>query len=120
MTRGFVDLLFILLCGALIMLSQSVRVHSPPVDPADAGHSRRTRLRAGAASACGGRRLVRLRRHRFDTIPELRARETLALVLVPPMTRSRITGSSASARTDRRSTGQPRYQQDRFRRFTRR
>ena len=86
MTRGFVDLLFILLCGALIMLSQSVRVHSLPVDPADAGHSRsepvsereqRVLVVADDWFGCDG--------GRFDTIPELlrACEEHHALVLVP-------------------------------------
>jgi hypothetical protein len=34
MARGFVDLLFILLCGAIVMLSDSIRVKGLPVDPA--------------------------------------------------------------------------------------
>ncbi len=35
--KGFVDLLFILLCGAIVMLAQSVRLGSIPSQPADAG-----------------------------------------------------------------------------------
>lgn len=35
--KGFVDLLFILLCGAIVMLAQSVRLGSIPSDPAKAG-----------------------------------------------------------------------------------
>lgn len=34
--KGFVDLLFILLCGTIVMLSQSVRLSSIPSDPAEA------------------------------------------------------------------------------------
>jgi hypothetical protein len=86
MTRGFVDLLFILLCGALIMLSQSVRIHSLPADPADAGHSESTPISkreqrvlvvADDWIGCEG--------NRFETSPELLrgCTEEIALVLVP-------------------------------------
>lgn len=82
--KGFVDLLFILLCGAIVMLAQSVRLGAIPSDPAEADAETESVSGGDVVVMVVGTDWIGIGERRFSSIEEAAlAAGTIDVVMVP-------------------------------------